>query len=68
MFHRYRQLYRYRESYGSEKDMYIEFLDVGGHPKYEISRKAFYRDVQGIVFVYDLSNMRSYDHLKQWIR
>lgn len=41
------QLHRYREGYGAEKEVYIEFIDVGGHPKYEISRAMFYHDVQG---------------------
>lgn len=81
------QLYAYRDAYGSEKEAYVEFVDVGGHPKYEISRGVFYNDVQGridrihrscwhqelmtvtgIVFVHDLSNARSYDHLKIWLR
>lgn len=43
----YEQLYAYRDTYGSEKETYVEFVDVGGHPKYEISRGVFYNDVQG---------------------
>ncbi len=46
----------------------IEFIDVGGHVNYEISRQMFYEDVQGIIFMYDLSNTRSLEHLRQWIR
>lgn len=41
------QYYQYREGYGAEKEAYVEFIDVGGHPKYEISRAMFYHDVQG---------------------
>lgn len=41
------QYYQYREGYGAEKEVYVEFIDVGGHPKYEISRAMFYHDVQG---------------------
>lgn len=41
------QYFAYREGYGAEKEVYVEFIDVGGHPKYEISRAMFYHDVQG---------------------
>ncbi|GAB9470113.1 Ras-like protein [Globisporangium polare] len=58
--------FAYREGYGAEKEVYVEFIDVGGHPKYEISRAMFYHDVQGVIFMHDLSNARSYDHLKAW--
>uniref|UniRef100_K3WD38 Uncharacterized protein n=1 Tax=Globisporangium ultimum (strain ATCC 200006 / CBS 805.95 / DAOM BR144) TaxID=431595 RepID=K3WD38_GLOUD len=26
-------LHQYREAYGVEKEVYVEFIDVGGHPK-----------------------------------
>lgn len=42
------QLHQYREGYNTEKDVFIEFIDVGGHPKYEISRAVFYHDIQGL--------------------
>lgn len=41
------QLHRYREAFGAEREVYVEFVDVGGHVKYEISRGVFYHDVQG---------------------
>lgn len=43
------QLHQYREAYGAEKEVYVEFIDVGGHRKYEISRSVFYYDVHGAV-------------------
>ncbi|TMW65537.1 hypothetical protein Poli38472_008179 [Pythium oligandrum] len=60
-------LHHYRDGYGMTKETYIEFVDVGGHPKYEISRAMFYHDVQGIILMHDLSNARSFDHLRQWM-
>lgn len=41
------QYHSYREAYGAEKEAFVEFIDVGGHPKYEISRPMFYYDVHG---------------------
>lgn len=59
--------YQSRDNYGVMKDVCIEFVDVGGHPKYSISRAMFYHDVQGIILVHDLSNAKSYDHLRLWM-
>ncbi|KAF0684888.1 Aste57867_23132 [Aphanomyces stellatus] len=59
---------------------FIEFVDIGGNPRYEISRSAFYHELHGastslasherlsgIIFVYDMSNIRSYNNLRKWI-
>ncbi|OQS01571.1 hypothetical protein ACHHYP_00593 [Achlya hypogyna] len=46
---------------------YVELIDVGGHPRYELARAAFYHQLHGIIFVYDQSNRRSYNNLKKWI-
>ncbi|KAL4156993.1 hypothetical protein PRNP1_006019 [Phytophthora ramorum] len=50
------------------REVFVEFLDVGGHRKYELSRGAFYHDVHGVVFVHDLSNAKSGEHLRNWSR
>ncbi|KAG6615380.1 Ras-like protein [Phytophthora cinnamomi] len=52
----------------SGREVFVEFLDVGGHRKYELSRGAFYHDVHGVVFVHDLSNAKSGEHLRNWSR
>ncbi|KAG2781903.1 hypothetical protein JG687_00012278 [Phytophthora cactorum] len=50
------------------REVFVEFLDVGGHRKYELSRGAFYHDVHGVMFVHDLSNAKSGEHLRNWSR
>ncbi|CAH0481784.1 unnamed protein product [Peronospora belbahrii] len=50
----------------SKREVFIEFLDIGGHRQYELSRRAFYHDIHGIMFVYDLSNVKSGEHLRHW--
>ncbi|KAG7397624.1 Rab-like protein 3 [Phytophthora boehmeriae] len=50
------------------RDVFVEFLDVGGHRQYERSRTAFYHDVHGVVFTHDLSNRKSGEHLRNWHR
>lgn len=46
---------------------FIELFDVGGHRKYALSRSTFYRDVDGLLLVFDCSNTKSYTHLSRWI-
>ncbi|EQC31834.1 hypothetical protein SDRG_10622 [Saprolegnia diclina VS20] len=50
-----------------QNETFVEFIDVGGHPRYELSRAAFYHQLHGLIFVYDASNKRSYTNLKKWI-
>ncbi|OWY96654.1 Ras-like protein [Phytophthora megakarya] len=50
------------------REVFVEFLDVGGHRQYELSRGAFYHDIQGVMFIHDLSNVRSGEHLRNWSR
>ncbi|RLN91398.1 hypothetical protein BBJ28_00023602, partial [Nothophytophthora sp. Chile5] len=52
--------------FGAEREVFVEFVDVGGHQKYALSRAAFYHDVHGVIFVHDLSNARSCEHLRSW--
>ena len=57
------------QSQGRDNDeLFVEFLDVGGHCHYELSRHVFYYDVHGVMFVHDLSNAKSGDHLRSWSR
>ncbi|ETV83576.1 hypothetical protein H257_04275 [Aphanomyces astaci] len=50
-----------------QNDTFVEFVDIGGNPRYELSRAAFYHELHGIIFVYDMSNIRSYNNLRKWI-
>lgn len=54
------------EPHGHE--VFVEFLDVGGHRKYERSRGAFYHNVHGMLLVHDVSNAKSGEHLRNWYK
>lgn len=47
---------------------FIEFWDIGGQPKFEMSRKVFYSKASAIIFVFDVTNRRSYLNLRAWIQ
>ncbi|KAI9908776.1 hypothetical protein PsorP6_002889 [Peronosclerospora sorghi] len=52
--------------FAGQREVFVEFLDVGGHRQYERSRHAFYYDVHGVILVHDLSNSKSREHLRNW--
>eukprot|EP01117_Protostelium_nocturnum_P017306 TRINITY_DN7027_c0_g1_i2.p1 TRINITY_DN7027_c0_g1~~TRINITY_DN7027_c0_g1_i2.p1 ORF type:complete len:283 (-),score=72.61 TRINITY_DN7027_c0_g1_i2:37-885(-) len=51
----------------NDKSYSIEFVDVGGSGRYELSRNTFYSGINGIMLVYDLTNRNSFLNLKKWI-
>jgi small GTP-binding protein len=52
---------------GSVRKHFVEFIDVGGHSNYKASRHLFYQKLNGVLFVYDLTNVKSYHNLKRWM-
>lgn len=47
--------------------MLVEFWDVGGSQRYEVSRNVFYRDLDGLILVHDLTNRKSHGNLQHWL-
>mmetsp|Transcript_15974 Transcript_15974/g.28656 ORF Transcript_15974/g.28656 Transcript_15974/m.28656 type:complete len:242 (+) Transcript_15974:272-997(+) len=52
----------------SNKKFFMEFWDVGGSRKYQLTRSIFYSQINGIMLVFDLKNRKSYQNLKKWIK
>jgi DnaJ family protein C protein 27 len=48
-------------------DIRMNIFDFSGHPLFYEVRNEFYRDVQGILLVFDLTNRRSFETLEYWI-
>ena len=55
-------------SMGGGGGSFVEWFDVGGHRRYSGSRSMFYRGVDGLLLVFDLTNRKSYNNLARWIR
>uniref|UniRef100_A0A7N0VDH3 Uncharacterized protein n=1 Tax=Kalanchoe fedtschenkoi TaxID=63787 RepID=A0A7N0VDH3_KALFE len=43
----------------TERDFFIELWDVSGHDSYEDCRSLFYSQINGVIFVHDLSQRRT---------
>ncbi|CAF3324327.1 unnamed protein product [Rotaria sp. Silwood2] len=48
-------------------DIRMNIFDFSGHPLFYEVRNEFYRDVQGILLVFDLTSRRSFDTLEYWL-
>ncbi len=53
---------------GAGKAVFVEFVDVGGSPSFEQSRRMWYRSFDGILCVYDATNSNSRNNLDLWLR
>lgn len=45
----------------------VELWEVGGTKLYSLARPIFYEGIDGVVLVYDVSNVKSYDSLVEWL-
>ncbi|GAB4861076.1 sphingosine N-acyltransferase subunit lip1 [Ancistrocladus abbreviatus] len=49
-----------------ERDFFVELWDVCGHEHYKDCRSIFYSQINGVIFVYDLSQRRTKTSLQKW--
>ncbi|KAL4195533.1 hypothetical protein AMTRI_Chr05g73790 [Amborella trichopoda] len=49
-----------------ERDFFVELWDVSGHDRYKDCRSLFYSQINGVIFVHDLSQRRTKLSLSKW--
>lgn len=49
-----------------ERDFFVELWDVSGHERYKDCRSLFYSQINGVIFVHDLSQRRTKTSLQKW--
>ncbi len=49
------------------RDIRVNFWDLAGGPEYLEIRCEFYKDAQGAILVYDVTNQRSFLELEVWL-
>ncbi|XP_021725377.1 small GTPase LIP1-like [Chenopodium quinoa] len=50
----------------AERDFFVELWDISGHERYKDCRSLFYTQINGVIFVYDLSQRRTKTSLHKW--
>ena len=58
--------YSKTENY-NEKTIYIKIWDTAGQERYKALTQGFFRNAQGVMVVYDVTNPESFENLKYWI-
>jgi DnaJ homolog subfamily C member 27 len=53
--------------YGGSEQVRVNLWDLAGPTDYIEVRNEFYKDAQGCLLVYDITNRQSFDLLQQWI-
>ncbi|CAI9096949.1 OLC1v1033221C2 [Oldenlandia corymbosa var. corymbosa] len=49
-----------------ERDFFVELWDISGHERYKDCRSLFYSQINGVIFVHDLSQRRTKTSLQGW--
>ncbi|KAL3818847.1 hypothetical protein ACJIZ3_004752 [Penstemon smallii] len=50
----------------AERDFFVELWDISGHERYKDCRSLFYSQINGVMFVHDLSQRRTKTSLQKW--
>ncbi|CAN6320742.1 unnamed protein product [Urochloa humidicola] len=50
----------------AERNFFVELWDVSGHERYKACRSIFYTQINGVIFVYDVSERKSKTNLSKW--
>ena len=59
--------YLLKEELIDEKKVKLQIWDTAGQERYRSITASFYRNAQGIILAFDLSNLESFEKLKLWI-
>ena len=52
----------------NDKIVRIKIWDTAGQERYKSLTRGFFRNAQGIMIVYDVTNYETYENLKYWIK
>ncbi|KMZ69203.1 putative GTP-binding protein [Zostera marina] len=50
----------------TERDFFVELWDISGHERYKDCRAVFYKQINGVLFVHDLSQRNTKSNLQKW--
>ena len=59
--------YKDKEIIVNDRKINLQIWDTSGQERYRSITKNFYRNAHGILFVYDITNKESFEHLKDWL-
>lgn len=51
-----------------DQSIKIQFWDTAGQEKFAAVAQTYYQQAQGAIVVYDITNRRSFERVKNWIQ
>ena len=51
----------------NKKKVKLKLIDTGGQEKYRSIAKSYYKNADGVLFVYTINNQKSFDQITEWI-
>ena len=52
----------------TKQNVKLQFWDTAGQERYRAINKIYFQKVQGIILVYDITNLKTYEGLDNWIK
>ena len=49
------------------KEINLQIWDISGQERFQSITKNFFRNADGIIFVFDITKEDSFDHIKNWL-
>ncbi len=59
--------YKIRNIFVDNKLIRLEIWDTAGQERYKSIITKYYRDADGIIMIYDITNKRSFDNIRKWL-
>jgi len=60
--------FRFRTVKIDEKTVKLQIWDTAGQERFRTITSAYYRGADGIIMVYDVTSMDSFDHVNDWLK
>uniref|UniRef100_A0A1A8EL46 Ras-related protein SEC4 n=2 Tax=Nothobranchius korthausae TaxID=1143690 RepID=A0A1A8EL46_9TELE len=60
--------FKVKTVYRNDKRIKMQIWDTAGQERFRTITTAYYRGAMGIMLVYDITNEKSYDNIRNWIR
>lgn len=59
--------FRFRTITIDKKTVKLQIWDTAGQERFRTITSAYYRGADGIIMVYDVTNLDSFDHVEEWL-
>ena len=52
----------------NKKKVKLRLVDTAGQEKYKSLAKSYFKNAEGVLFVFDLNNLESFNNIRDWIK